>query len=113
SPAREFIDGGEDIVRGAVIGIDRNAKNAYKSAARMGQSVIDGFGDPTLDVATSMSDARSITMADISASIQPTAAEDRNTRPIIEIHNHGDLEMIRTEIHERDAIDASDPWAKS
>ena len=113
SPAREFIDGGEDIVRGAVIGIDRNAKNAYKSAARMGQSVIEGFGDPTLDVATSMSDARSITMADISASIQPTAAEDRNTRPIIEIHNHGDLEMIRTEIHERDAIDASDPWARS
>src|SRR5699024_12738580 len=42
-------------------------------------------------------------------SIKSTATLEmgERSRPVVHVHNHGDVDMIRTEIEHRDAVDAS------
>ena len=67
-----------------------------------------------LDINASMRQSSAEMNRSISADVNSHIIADFDpVRPIVEVHNHGDLEMIRTEIHERDAVEAMDLWANS
>lgn len=107
SPSKETMKLGDDFGDGFALAIVDKTKEAVKAAKGMARGALDAASDESARNAISFDMAAQGSVRQrVSHEVASLSNADRQAvRPIVEVHNHGDAEIIRTSVNERNAVD--------